>query len=69
MSEVTRLRSRHRYCSEEEADGEYDKYRGDDDYLSQRYRGESGRDAAGVGELDYLERVQRVVAPLKGAFV
>ena len=45
---------------------EYDEERGNGDYSGQWYREEAEhRDAAGVGNLDYGERVRRASAPLQ----
>ena len=55
MNEVTRLRNRYNDFDEKE-EGEYDEY--EDDGLHQWYA------VAGVGEMDYQDRVQKAAAPL-----
>ena len=67
MNEATRLRTKHRdYGEWEDGDERYDED-GEEDDLGQWYRDETGYpDAAGVGTIDYDERVRRASAPLRG---
>jgi hypothetical protein len=67
MNEVTRLRVKHH----EYGEGEYDVDQGEEYYepdeLDHWYHDETGYpDAAGVGPIDYGERVRRASAPLQG---
>ena len=67
MNEVTRLRTKHLDYGEWGDGGEQYDEGGEDDDLGQWYRDETGYpDAAGVGTIDYDERVRRVAAPLRG---
>ena len=61
------MRNKHQDYGEWEGDEEYDEEGGDGDDLGQWYREEvEDRDAVGVGDLDYGERVRRASAPMKG---
>ena len=66
MNEAIRLRTKHLdYGEWEDGDEHYDEV-GEDDDWGQWYRDETGYpDAAGVGTIDYDERVRRAAAPLK----
>ena len=63
MSAVSSLR--HTYKDTEDWEREEEAY---DDYdLSKWYKDDAGyREAAGVGDVDYKERVKKAAAPLKG---
>ena len=67
MNEVIRLRTKYLdYGEWEDGDEHYDEG-GEDDDLGQWYRDETGYpDAAGVGTIDYDDRVRRAAAPLRG---
>ena len=63
MNEVTRLRAKRRDYGELEGHGEQDDEYYEEDELGQWYRDETGYpDAAGVGSIDYDERVRRASA-------
>ena len=65
MNEVTRMRNKRQDLGEWEYDEEYEDC---DQYnLEHWYEAETGHpEAAGVGDLDYGERVRKAVAPLQG---
>jgi hypothetical protein len=67
MNEVTRLRMKHHEYGEEEYDVDHEEDYYEQDELDQWYHDEAGYpDAAGVGPIDYDERVRRAAAPLRG---
>ena len=67
MNEVTRLRVKHHEYGEEEYYVDHGEEYYEQDELDQWYHDETGYpEAAGVGSIDYDERVRRASAPLRG---
>ena len=67
MNEVTRLLVKHHDYGGEEYDGNQEEEYYEQDELDQWYRDETGYpEVAGIGPIDYGERVRRASAPLRG---